>query len=301
LSPGLDRLVEGYHHHLSHAAGLAPQTCAQQVRYVRRYLRAWQRGRRFKPRWSIQDAPRLLRYVLQLSRGCHPHTLACQVCAVRSFLRFLRLRGLAPVGLEQVLPPIRQRRPDPVTPLTARQVQRLLRAFDLGTPAGVRDYALVLLAARLGLRAQEITQLRLQEVDWQAGTLCLQRTKGRRARLLPLLPEVARALRRYLRTVRPNSSLPEFFLGLHAPRALGRDTVSTAVVAAFGRAGLAVRRPGPHLLRHTLATRLLARGVSLKAIADLLGHRALHTTMIYAKVNGPALAGVAQPWPEVSR
>jgi site-specific recombinase XerD len=302
LSPGLNRLVEEYHHHLSHAAGLAPQTCAQRVRYVRRYLRAWCRGRRFKPRWSIQDAPRLLRYLLKLSRGgCHPHTLSCQAGAVRSFLRFLRLSGRAPVGLEHVLPSIRQCLPDPVAPLTARQVHRLLCAFDSDTAAGIRDYAMVLLAARLGLRAQEITQLRLQDVDWQAHTLCLQRTKGRRSRLLPLLPEVAGALRQYVRTVRPKSSVPEFFLCLHRARALGRGTGSSAVVAAFGRAGLAVRRPGPHLLRHTLATHLLQQGVSLKAIADLLGHQCLNTTTLYAKVDVPMLAGVTQPWPEVRR
>jgi integrase/recombinase XerD len=301
LSPGLDRLVEEYDHHLSDAAGLAPQTCAQRVRYVRRYVRAWCKGRRFKPRWSIADAPGLLRYVLQLSRGCHPRTLSCQAGAVRSFLRFLRLTGRAPVGLEHVLPPIRKCLPEPATPLKARQVHRLLRAFDSGTAAGVRDYALVLLAARLGLRAQEIARLRLQDVNWQARTLCLQRTKGRRSRLLPLPPEVARALGRYVRTVRPKHALPELFLCLHPARPLTPGAVSDAAAAAFARAGLAVRRPGTHLLRHTLATQLLQRGVSLKAIADLLGHQCLNTTTIYAKVDVPMLAGVAQPWPEVQR
>lgn len=301
LSPGLDRLVEAYHHHLSDAAGLAPQTCAQRVRYARRYVRAWCHGRRFKPRWSIADAPGLLRYVLQLSRGAHPHTLACQVGAVRSFLRFLRLAGRAPVGLEHVLPPIRQCRPDPVAPLTARQVQRLLRAFDSGTAAGVRDYALVLLAARLGLRAQEIARLRLQDVDWPRRTLCLQRTKARRSRLLPLPAEVARALQRYVRTARPQQVLPELFVCLYGARPLTPGAVSDATAAAFVRAGLSVRRPGTHLLRHSLATQLLRRGVSLKAIADVLGHQCLNTTTLYAKVDLPMLAGVAQPWPEVQR
>lgn len=301
LSPGLDRLVEEYRHHLSHAAGLAPQTCAQRVRYVRRYLRAWCRGRRFKPRWSLGDAPGLLGYVLKLSRGCHPRTLCCQAGAVRSFLRFLRLTGRAPVGLEHVLPPIRKCPPDPVAPLTGRQVGRLLHAFDLGKAAGVRDYALVLLAARLGLRAREIAQLRLEDVDWQARTLCLQRTKGRRSRLLPLPQEVARALERYVRTVRPPQGLPEVFLCLYPARPLTPGAVSCAAAAAFERAGLAVRRPGTHLLRHTLATHLLQRGVSLKAIADVLGHQCLNTTTIYAKVDLSMLAGVAQPWPEVPR
>jgi integrase/recombinase XerD len=268
---------------------------------VRRYVRAWCKGGRFKPRWSNSDAPGLLRYVLGLSRRCHPHTLSCQAGAVRSFLRFLRLTGRAPVGLEHVLPPIRQCPADPVAPLTARQVHRLLRAFDWGTAAGVRDYALVLLAVRLGLRAQEIARLRLQDVDWHRRTLCLQRTKGRRSRLLPLPPEVARALSRYVRTVRPRQALAELFLCLYPARPLTPGAVSCAAAAAFERAGLAVRRPGTHLLRHTLATQLLQRGVSLKAIADVLGHQCLNTTTIYAKVDLPRLAGIAQPWPEVRR
>lgn len=301
LSPGLNRLVEEYHHYLSHVAGLAPQTCAQRVRYVRRYVRVWCQSRRFKPRWPIKEAPSILRYVLKLSRSCHPHTLSCQVGAVRSFLRFLRLTGRAPAGLEYVLPPIRQCPPDPVMPLTKRQLKRLLRTFDASTAAGVRDYALVLLATRLGLRAREIAQLRLQDVDWQAHTLRLQQTKGRRSRLLPLPPEVARALGRYVRTVRPKHALPELFLCLYPARALTAGAVSCAAAAAFERAGLAVRRPGTHLLRHTLATHLLQRGVSLKAIADVLGHQCINTTTIYAKVDLAMLAGVTQPWPEVQQ
>jgi site-specific recombinase XerD len=102
-------------------------------------------------------------------------------------------------------------------------------------------------------------------------------------------------------TVRPQQALAEFFLCLHRARAMSRCAVSSAVVAAFGRAGVVVRRPGPHLLRHTLATQLLQRGVSLKAIADVLGHQSLNTTTIYAKVDLPMLAGVTQPWPEVRR
>jgi integrase len=220
---------------------------------------------------------------------------------VRSFLRFMRLMGRAPVGLEHALPSIRQRPADPVAPLTAPQLRRLLRAFDADTAAGVRDYAMVLLAARLGLRAQEIAQLRLDDVDWRGRTLCLRRTKGRRSRLLPLPSEVARALRRYVRAVRPRPAVPELFLCLHRVRPLTPGAVSGAAAAAFERAGLAVRRPGTHVLRHTLATHLLRRGVSLKAIADVLGHQCLNTATIYAKVDVPTLAGVAQPWPEVPR
>jgi integrase len=176
-----------------------------------------------------------------------------------------------------------------------------LGAFAGDTAAGVRDYALVLLAARLGLRAREIAQLRLEDVDWQGHTLLLQRTKGRRSRLLPLPREVARALERYVRTVRAPHRLPELFLCLYPARSLTPSAVCRAAAAAFERAGLTVRRPGTHVLRHTLATQLLQRGVSLKGIADLLGHQSFNTTTLYAKVDLPRLAAIAQPWPEVRR
>ncbi len=158
---------------------------------------------------------------------------------------------------------------------------------------------MVLLAAKLGLRAKEIAQLSLEDVDWQAGTVCLRQTKGRRCRLLPLPSDVAQALAGYLRTVRAKTSSRQVFLCLHRPTPLTSGAVSAAAIAAFGRAGLEVSRPGPHLLRHTLATHLIQRGTDLKAIADVLGHRSLNTTARYAKVNVPMLAQIAQPWPEV--
>jgi site-specific recombinase XerD len=151
----------------------------------------------------------------------------------------------------------------------------------------------------LGLRAKEIAQLSLEDVDWAAGTLSLRQTKGRRCRLLPLPSATAQALVRYLRTVRPPTSSRRIFLCLHRPAPLTSGAVAAATIAAFRRAGLAVARPGPHLLRHTLATHLIQKGVELKAIADVLGHRSLNTTARYAKVNLPMLAQIAQPWPEV--
>jgi integrase/recombinase XerD len=298
VSSGLDRLVEEYHQYLSQAAGLAPQTCAQRLRYVRRFLRGRLAGGRFRPRLSLQDAPRLLQYLLKQSRSCQPGTLRAQAVALRSWVRFLTLSGHAPEGLTQSLPPIRVQSVALTASLSRGQVRQLLHAFDLRRPAGVRDYTLVLLATRLGLRAKEIAQLAMQDLDWEAGTLRLCRTKGLRCRLLPLPKEVACALARYEQTVRPPTALPQMFLGLLQPRPLSASAVSKATVAAFARAGLTVRRPGPHLLRHTLATQLLHRGASLKAIADVLGHRSLNTTTRYAKVPGAMLAQIAQPWPE---
>ena len=293
-----DRLVEPYHQHLIHAAGLAPQTCQQRLRYVRRFLATGLRDIRSRRAFHRLDAPRLLRYIKDLRVQNSLHTLQAHAGSLRSFFRFLTLIGRAPAGLEQALPAVRA----PFVPLTAylspTQLRVLLRAFDGRRPAGRRDRAMVLLAATLGLRAREIAQLSLEDVDWQAGTLCLRQTKARRCRLLPLPPQVARALVDYLRTVRPRTSSRQLFLCLHRPRALTSGAVSDATVAAFHRAGLKVPRPGPHLLRHTLATHLVQKKTDLKSIADLLGHRSLNTTTRYAKVNIPMLAQVAQGWPE---
>lgn len=298
---GLADLVQEYQSHLVHTAGLARPTCAQRVRYVSRFLRVWGTGLQSGGRWRKLTAPWLLRYVLQLRAGCQPHTLQCQADAVRSFLRFLTLTGRAPVGLDQALPPIRAPRAALGHYLRRSQLRDFLRAFDPQQPAGVRDHAMALLAAKLGLRAKEIAQLTLDDLDWEAGTVCLHQTKGRRSRLLPLPSLVGRVLARYLRTRRPPTALRQVFLCLDRPRPLTPGAVSAAVVAALKRAGVKGSRLGTHLLRHTLATHLVQQGASLKAVADLLGHRSINTTRGYAKVNLPLLAQIARPWPEEGR
>jgi integrase/recombinase XerD len=295
---GLAALVQDYQTHLLQAAGLARQTCAQRGRYVTRFLRAYCAHPRRRLNFDRLDAAWLRGYVLDLSTGCQPRTLQCQMSALRSFLHFLTLTGRAPAGLDQALTPVRV--PDRALghSLSAAQLQAFLGAFDGHQPAGRRDRAMALLAAKLGLRAKEIAQLSLDDLDWTAGTLCLHHTKGRRSRLLPLPASAGGAIVKYLRAVRASAPARQVFLCLHRPRPLSPGAVSAAMAAALRRAGLKVARPGTHLLRHTLATHLVQRGVSLKAIADLLGHRSFNTTTIYAKVNLPLLARIAQPWPK---
>jgi len=294
----LAELVQEYHGYLIEARGLASQTCAQRVRYVRRFLRAYGGGPRRRLSFHKLTAAWLLHYVLELSAGCQPRTLRGQVGAVRSFLRFLTIAGHVPAGLERALPPIRAVHQPSDSYLSLAQLRQLLRAFDQRQPVGVRDYAMALLAAQMGLRAKEIAQLCLEDIDWSHGTLALHQTKARRSRLLPLSASVGRAIAKYLRTVRATGPTRQVFLCLHRLRPLTSGAVSDAIGAAFKRARLEVPRPGPHLLRHTLATHLVQHGASLKAVADVLGHRSLNTTGIYAKVNLPMLARIAQPWPK---
>jgi site-specific recombinase XerD len=240
-------------------------------------------------------------YVGRASAETSPPSLPFLLSGVRCFLRFLHVQGHTSAALEQVLLPVaRPATAPPPKYLTTGQLEKLLREVDRPSPLGRRDYAIVLCLARLGLRAGEIANLKLEDVDWQQGTFSVRRTKDRRGRLLPLPQAVGQAWVAYLRRGRPPTALREVFVSGHEPpRAVTSNSISKVVTRALVRAGLPLPCRGAHVLRHTVATQLLQTGASLKAVADLLGHRQLKTTGIYAKVNRPMLAAVAQPWPEV--
>ncbi len=152
-------------------------------------------------------------------------------------------------------------------------------------------------ALDLGLRRGEIAKLALDDIDWRAGTIRLRRTKGGREDMLPLPETTGRTIADYLRLERPQTTSRAVFVRHVAPcdRPLGPDCVGKTIRQAYARAGLPCTRA--HLLRHTMASRLLASGSSLKEVADVLRHRSLNTTLIYAKLDTPSLAGVALPWP----
>ena len=162
---------------------------------------------------------------------------------------------------------------------------------------GRRDFTMALCLCRLGLRAYEVASLRLEDVDAKAQTLHLRETKSRRGRLLPLPPDVAQAIESYLQAGRPPTDSRTLFVRHRPPwcEGQGSELVRSAMRSAFDRCGLGHK--GVHILRHTLATRLHRRGVSLKIIADLLGHLSLDTTAGYARVNLDELRQAALPWP----
>jgi integrase/recombinase XerC len=181
--------------------------------------------------------------------------------------------------------------------LTAAEIDRLLGSFTSELPSPRRGYAMVRCALDLGLRASEIAKLTLRDIDWRAGTVTLRGTKSRRQDILPLPAATGRALADYLRRERPATSNPAVFVRRKAPRDLpvGVDAVRRVIRDAYRRIGLPHARA--HALRHTLARRLLEHGSSLKEVADVLRHRSLNTTLIYAKLDSPRLAAVALPWP----
>ena len=218
------------------------------------------------------------------------------VTPLRALLRFGHLRGLTPAALELAVPRAASRRSAGLPrSLAARDVARLLASCDRRTRRGRRDYAMLLMLSRLGLRAGELAALRLEDVDWRAGEIEVRGKGGRRERL-PLPDDVGQALVAYLRRGRPQTGARSVFVRLDAPRTgLSSGAVTAMVHTAGRRAGVAVT--GAHQLRHTVAVGLLHAGAPISEISDLLRHRRPATTAIYAKVDQAALAPLARPWP----
>jgi integrase len=217
------------------------------------------------------------------------------VCALRSLLRYLHLAGLIESPLVWAVPSVADLR-DRTLPrgLEPGAVKKLLATCDRRRLVGRRDFAILLLLSRLGLRAGEVAGLRLDDVDWRRGEL-LVRGKGGRHDVLPLPVDVGEAVVSYLRR-RPRCKCRELFLRVTAPRqGLNRSTIGWVVRAACDRAGLA--RCGAHRLRHTAATEMLRQGASLGEIGQVLRHREQKTTAIYAKVDRTALGELVRPWP----
>lgn len=183
---------------------------------------------------------------------------------------------------------------------TIEQVNAALACCQDGTAVGLRDYAVLLLLVRLGLRALEVVRLRLDDIDWRGGTLLVRAGKTRRERCLPLTKEVGTALAEYLRGGRPSTSTRAVFLHAQPPHRPwhGASAVSQLVHRRLLQSGYPAQPwRGAHLFRHTVASQMVNAGVSLKDVADVLGHQSLATTGLYAKLNLDNLTGVALPWP----
>ena len=223
-----------------------------------------------------------------------------RVAELRSILRFLYLQSITPLRLGTAVPPVGGWRLATLPPtMTPGDIQLLLDRCDRSTAVGIRDFAIILLAARLGLRSIEVARLHLDDIDWRVGELVVRGKAGRQDRL-PLPAEVGDALVAYLSRGRNPAGARHLFLTCRAPRGpIRADLVGDVVERACKRAGLS--RVGPHRLRHALAGELLAHGAGLAAISQVLRHQDLATTALYAKVDLGALRRVAQPWPGTAR
>jgi site-specific recombinase XerD len=251
-------------------------------------------------RFDALDSAAVRAYLLDRAHSRSISYVKLLTAALRSFLRFLFLEAETATDLSTAVPPVRRWRFATVPPfLLPDQVERVIASTDRSTARGRRDLAMLLLLARLGLRASEVVSLELDDIRWDIGEIVV-RGKGRLHDRMPLLEDVGEALSLYVRHARGRSASRRVFLRLCAPRVglSGPTAVCVAARAALRRAGLQPSgRVGSHVFRHSLATRMIRHGASLGEIAQVLRHRRLDTTQLYAKVEFESLRGVALPWP----
>jgi len=296
----VDEELQRFDQHMEHVRGLAPRTRRAMLRIVREFLR-----------WRFGDRPVVIPAIkpehirscfVRLTERCHaPASMGAVISALRGYLRFRAACGDTVYHLIGVLsyPANWQQALLPQT-LADDEVLRLLQSLDSPSPSMRRTAALVRCAVDLGLRSAEIAALSLDDINWHDGLVILRKTKGRREQLLPLPEPTGRAIVAYLQYERPKSRHRGLFVRRAAPHdePIGPDGVRKIIRLAYKRAGLPYTRS--HLLRHTIARRLLDGGSSLKEVADVLRHRSLNTTLVYAKLEGRNLRSVALPWPRRS-
>jgi integrase/recombinase XerD len=244
-------------------------------------------------------------FVQRQARRLHPPALKCVVNALRSFLRYAQYRGDVAITLVAAVPTVAAWATTPALPkaISPEHAQRAIDSCNLSTATGLRDRAVLLLLARLGLRAHEIVALQLEDCDWDSGHLRV-RSKCGREQLLPIPADVGAAMAAYLQQGRPRSQDRHLFLRSMAPilgLMPGSDGIGTIVRRALQRAGVDAPHRGSHQFRHALAVRLLQRGASLTEIGEVLRHQSPQTTSIYARVDIGALRPLAQPWPGGAR
>jgi len=289
--------LRGYDEHLRDVHGLSPSTRRGHIRVAGRLLRRhFGNDRVDLAKLHPSDIRQFLAAELEAHRTpSHASTLAT---GLRSYLRYRSTCG-DPVGaLSAVIAsPAHWTLASLPRTLTAEEVEQLLSSFGEVRRWPKRGYAIVRCALDLGLRAGEIARLMLGDIDWRAGTVTLRGTKSLRQDVLPLPLETGEALADYLQHERPRSASSAIFVRHFTPRDLPMTScaVRKVITYAFRRSGLP--DSGSHRLRHTFACRLVEHGSSLKEVADLLRHRSLATTQIYAKLDTPKLSTVALPWP----
>lgn len=294
----IERIAHSYERFLLDERGVKPTTVKNYLPTVRAFLvgRFGTQGIALDS-LSAQDANR---FVVREAQRLSVTRSKLVVTVLRSFLRHLHQRGEIPVDLAAAIPPVMNwRRVGLPKALAPEQVEAILSGCDRSTVSGRRDYAILLLLARLGLRGGEAVALTLDDFDWDEGIVTVP-GKGQRREPLPLPCEVGEALEDYLRHGRPpGCSTRRLFVRVQAPH---RGFASTSAIVCIVRRALARAQldppfKGAHLLRHSLATSMLRHGASLEDIGQILRHRHPETTQIYAKTDLEALSAVAQPWP----
>ena len=293
----VDDELRRYAEHMDHVRGLAPKTRSGALRIARRLL--CERFGDGAIDISAIKAEHVRRFFAQQAKLYRkPASVATVVATLRGYFRYRASLGDVVHRLIGALSyPASWRLASLPKTLTAEEVEHLVNSLGGAGRSLRRADAIVRCALDLGLRSGEVARLSLDDIDWRVGTITMRRTKGRRDDVLPLPATTAAAIAAYLQFERPKTSNRAVFMRHVAPRdePVGPDLVRKTIRQAYVRAGLPYTRS--HLLRHTMANRLLAGGSSLKEVADVLRHRSLNTTLIYAKLDTRNLIEVALPWP----
>ena len=293
--------AQAYEQYLRETRALANATVINYVPFIHAFLESrFGAGRVTLSRLTAYD---VLRFVQSQARRLCLRRAQLMTTALRSFLRYVRFRGDVTRDLAAAVPAVANwSMPSIPRGIAPDQVRKLLVSIDRRTAIGRRDYAILLLLARLGLRSGEVAFLELDDVDWEAGRLRV-RGKGGQRHELPLPTEVGKAIAAYLRRGRPESSSRRVFLRAKAPiRGFrGASAVGSIARHSLQRAGVEAPTHGAHQFRHGLATAMLRQGSSLAEIGAVLGHRHPQTTKIYTKVDIKALRTLAAPWPGGAR
>jgi len=293
-----DQWLLRYEQYLDQVCGVAASTRSHYLRMARRFLTACFPAGHVD--WPSLHAPQITDFVRQEAASKHGGGRKLPSTAVRSLLRFLVGRGELPPGVEAAALAPRQWVHDSLpTHLTADEVERVLALYASASPTDRRNRAILILLARLGLRAHEVMRLCLEDIDWYEGRIVIRARKTHHDRVLPLSQDVGRAVADYLCGGRPATTSRIVFLQGRAPFRPFADAAAISRIAARALRRVGVTgsaRLGAHTFRHTAASQMVNRGVSFKDVADVLGHQSLQTTGIYAKLNLVTLAEVALPW-----
>lgn len=286
-----------YDQYMAQVRGLAPKTREGALRLVEALLR-----KHFGDgdiRFDVVTAEQVRRFFSAQAKNYKaPSSLGVVVSSLRGYFRWRATRGEPTHALVGALAyPANWQLASLPKSLEPAEIEQLVAGLGQTGPSMRRADAMVRCALDLGLRSGEVARLGLDDVDWEAGTITLRRTKGRREDVMPLPLATGQAIAAYLRDERPKTRHRMVFARHMTPREqpIGPDLVRKTIRQAYARAGLPHTRA--HLLRHTMASRLLAGGSSLKEVADVLRHRSLNTTLIYAKLDSRHLVEVALPWP----
>jgi site-specific recombinase XerD len=293
----VDEFVAEFASYLAGERALSQSTIEQYTAHAVPFLKEYFEGRSVD--FSTIDSVDVSKYVQRTASKKSRKNAKLMCTALRALFRYARHQGFLTTQLDAAVPSVANWKLASIPySLPAESVKRILSSCNRETCIGKRDYAIILLLARLGLRAGEIITLSLEDIDWRSGIITVH-GKGSHRSQMPLPPDVGEALAAYLQFGRPKSSSRRVFLKSQAPICGFKRSgpIATLVNRAIKRSGITGAKSGAHQFRHSIATNLLSGGASLSEIAELLRHGTIDCTTIYAKVDLPSLRTLALPWP----